>query len=207
MHFSYSTLNMLRTSSHGWLNKVAGIEQEDKIYFREGKAGHRIIQDHVSGRKLDPRISYLDLHFPIVETRDFDPKTKFSFEVDGYEIIGFYDGLKPKQWLEIKLSSTTWTIGKYARSPQRWIYAYANPGLESAVLVTGSRNPDDWKQQHLQCMDVPATAHDREKGLEWMREGIKIFESGDFTGGLDEQGYCHDRNCNWGKNCMFRRPL
>lgn len=207
MHFSYTTLNMLQTSSHGWLNKVMGIPQEDKVYFREGTEGHRIIQDHVSGRKVDPRLSYLDIHFPIVEKRDFDPDTKFSITVDGYQIIGFYDGLKPKGWLEIKLSSTPWRISQYVKSPQRWIYAYADPRLEVATLVTGSRNPDDWATQHLQVMEIPATEKDREKGLEFIRKGIEVFESGDFTGGLDDDGFCNDHRCLWGKNCQFRRPL
>lgn len=206
LHFSYSTINMFYTNSHCWINKQSGVKQEDKSYFSEGKIAHSIIQAHVSGRKYDERISYLDCKFPITERYDFDPLCKFSFEIDGYEIVGFWDGknIEEKRSLEIKTSSKPWTLKKFMDSNQRKIYSLADEKIEEALLITGSRNPDDWATFKLRQFAVKLTDRDRFEAEAWIRGGIAIFEAGDFTGGLTD-GVCLDPYCPYGKNCIFKQ--
>lgn len=207
LHFSYSTLNMLQTNSHCWINKMLKIKQEDKSYFRAGHEGHKIIQDHVAGRKKDERINYLVDEFPITEAHDFDINCKFSIQVGGYEVIGYLDGDDPanKRFLEIKLSGTPWSMMKFKNSMQRKIYGLAKPDYTSSVLLTGSLNPNEWERNHLKRYPVPITQKDRDDAKAWILSGIAIFENGDFNGGLDEDGRCTDPRCPWGKSCHFKQ--
>jgi len=205
IHFSYSSINLLYTASHNWINKQLGIKQEDKPYFTAGKHGHQIIQDHVSGKCKDARIDYIKDYFPIVERYDFDPQCKFSFDVDGYDFIGFFDGknYEDKKSLEIKLSGTPWTLKKFQDLMQRKIYSIAQPDFTEAILLTGSLKPDDWATTRLKRYAVELTERDRKDALEWIRGGLQIFESGDFSGGLTD-GVCLNPRCNWGSNCSFK---
>lgn len=183
-----------------------GFKQPDNIYFREGKICHRIIQDHVARIKTHKSLKHILYQFPIVEIEDFDPRCKFEFEVDSYTIIGYYDGLnwKNKRFLEIKSSSTLWTMGKFQKAIQRKIYALANPKkLDEACLITGSRKPADWKTQPPKFYKVPLTQQDRDEALTWIKEGIKIIKAGEFTSDLVD-GKCVDPRCYWGENCQFK---
>lgn len=206
MHFSYSTLNMLRTHSHCWINKQMGIKPEQKWYFTAGTEGHDLIQKHVSNAKKDPRLEGLEEYFPIVEKRPFDPDCKFSFMFEGYEIIGFFDGknYETRHFLEIKLSGQPWSIGKFKRAVQRKIYAVAEPVFTHATLITGSLHPNEWKQTPPKVYTIENTDKDREEAKKWLSEGIEIFENGDFNGGLDESGRCTDPRCPWGNKCHFK---
>lgn len=226
--FSYSSLKMFHDSSHQWVNRVNRIAKDPNAgnyvkpdgskgnYFTEGKVGHRIIQDHVSGKKLDPRIVWLTEKFPIVEKKDFDKDCEFKIKVKGYTINGFLDAQDPnnKRYGEIKLSSSTWSYGQYKKSVQRKIYALAYPQYKEGILITGPRFPDEWKikefagekYSELKVLPpCPLTDQDRKDAEKWIVEGIEIFESGDFTGGLNEDGRCIDRNCAYGPNCLFRQ--
>ena len=198
---------MLRTASHCWINKMMKIQPEQYDYFTAGKEGHRIIQDHVAGIKKDPRLAFLTEVFPIVERRDFDPDCKFKMEIRGYDFIGFYDGKDPayKRFLEIKLSSSPWTLGKFKDAIQRKIYALAEPTYTEAMLITGSLKPDEWIITKPKIMTVDLTKADRDEAMQWINEGIDIFENGDFNGGLDENGRCNlGRGCPWGDACHFK---
>lgn len=209
LHFSFSTLNMLKTSSHGWINKMMKIKQEEKQYFIDGRNCHRIVQDHIGNIAKDPRIDYLTEHFPIVERKNFDPECKFTIEVKGYKIIGYYDAKDPKnkRFGELKFSGQPWSLGKFKDSPQRKIYALAEPTYTEALLITGSLNPDDWKNEmtRLKTRKIALTDQDRKEAVQWLEEALTIFENGDFNGGLNEEGRCIDRFCNWGANCSFRQ--
>jgi hypothetical protein len=206
LHFSYSTLNMLQTYSHCWINKMLKVKQEDRSYFRAGHEGHKIIQDHVAGRKRDDRINYLVDTFPITEAVDFDTNCKFSIQVGGYEVIGYLDGDDPenKRFLEIKLSGSPWSMMKFQRAMQRKIYGLAKPNYTNSVLLTGSLDPNDWTRNKIKRYVVPITDKDREEAVAWIKSGIAIFENGDFNGGLDENGRCTDPGCPWGRNCHFK---
>jgi len=182
-----------------------GYEQPDNIYFQEGKICHRIIQDHVARIKTDKALKHILVHFPIVEVVDFDPQCKFSFKVGDHIFRGFYDGLdwKNKRFLEIKSSSTLWTVGKFQQAIQRKIYALANPILEEAYLITCSRKPSDWTTQLPKVFKVPLTNQDREEALTWIKDSIKMIEAGEFTSDLVD-GKCVDPRCYWGANCQFK---
>ena len=207
VHFSYSTLNFLHTHSHCWINKMMGIKVPENESMRLGKLNQRIIQEHVSGFKKDPRISYLTAEFSVVEKRDFDEDTKFTLNLFGYEIIGFFDGKSPedKRSLEIKLSSSPWSMGKFKDSIQRKIYTLAEPNYTESTLITGSLHPEEWEQNKLKFFVIKNTEKDKEDALKWIKEGILIFENGDFNGGLDEEGRCTDPWCPWGNACHFKQ--
>jgi hypothetical protein len=210
IHLSFSTIDkcLQPENSHNWINKyVLKIPQEVNHFMTDGQAGHEIIQGHVSGKMPDPRIKYIKDVFPIVEEKRFDERCKFSFMIDEYEIIGFFDGLneKIKKDLEIKLTATTpWTLSRFQKSIQRKIYKLARPDLGSTILITGSTNPELWKTEKLKRFEVAATKQDAIDAEKWIRAGIKVLEDGDYNGGLDEDGRCNLFRCPWGENCHFK---
>lgn len=204
---SASTLYMLYNDSHNWINKQMGIKAEERDYFIAGREAHRLIQDHVSGTKPVKTLSHIERVFPIVETEDFDPKTKFEFSPkDGYTVIGWADGLnvEEKQTLEIKTSrSTLWSIGKFKDSMQRKIYSVGFPWSKRAVLITCYSNPLQWSRFKPKIMELPQTDQDKKDALKYIEGGIKILEAGKFDGGLID-GKCRNKWCTFGKNCYFK---
>lgn len=218
MHFSYSTIkNCLQPdNSHNWLNKLWEIKHKASPAMKAGGENQRIIQMHVSGEKKDPRLSYLTETFPIVEKRQFDKDCKFTLQIGSYEVIGYFDGKDPDRLrsLEIKLSGglngknpTPWSIGDFRDSMQRKIYTLAEPTYKTSVIITGSLNPDHWGNEmtRLKVREVENTEQDKKEAMKWLEAGIAVFESGDYTGGLDENGRCiMGRMCPWGDDCHFK---
>lgn len=206
MHFSFSTLNMLLEHPHCWVNKMAGIKQEDKEYFKLGRAGHNVIQKHVSGKEPHEHLKHITEKFPIVEERAFDDRCRFEFQYKGYKIVGFFDGLDPEagRFLEIKLSGNPWSIAKFKKAEQRKLYALAWPEATESVLITGKLNQDEWEKEPPKIYTVPVTKKDRESVKKWMDSALAVFEEGDFTKDL-EDGRCNDPWCYWGKNCVFKK--
>lgn len=185
---------------------MSGVKPEEKDFFKKGHEGHRLIQDHVAGIKKHEFLEHITEHFSIVEKVDFDKDCKFTMTIRGYEFIGFFDGKNPenKRFLEIKLSSTPWSLGKFKDSIQRKVYALAEPTYTKAVLITGSLEPVEWKTNKLKVFELGLTQKDRDEALDWINKGLDIFEAGDFNGGLDENGRCTDRFCPWGQACFFK---
>ena len=205
IQLSYSTINMLLTASHNWLNKMMGLKPEDKWYFKAGRDAHRIIQDHVAGINPDPRLAHITDQFPIVEEVDFDERCKFSKEVENYLMVCFFDGLNEelKKSLEIKTSSNGWSISQFQDSMQRKVYGFIRPDLKDGTLITCAMDSDKWLGKPPKVFYVPYTEHDRNDAKHWILSGIKVLEKGDFTGGL-EDGKCTDPNCYYGVNCQFK---
>ena len=212
IQLSYSTINMLYQASHNWINKQCGLKPEERPEWNEGKIAHRIIQDHVSGKKKDDRLAHIEFSFPIVEEVDFDERCKFDMPLyftglkNSYSIIGFMDGINNAEHrlLEIKVSSVPWSLMKFQQLIQRKIYSMARPDLVETIGITGVRNPDNWKQDLPKVYKIPNTNKDRQEAKDWILGGIKIIESGDFKGGLDENGKCTDPRCYFGRNCQFK---
>lgn len=218
MRFSYSTINscLQPENSHNWLNKMVFKKKvPDQWYFTAGKEGHRIIQDHVSGIKLNPKLGHIQKKYPLVETKDFDEKMKFSLTIEDYEFIGFYDGLNDQEldMLEVKLSGNPWSLQKFKNSMQRKIYGLSKPKYKTATIITGGLKPEEWNGDHPNemlrtnpsVMSLPFTDAERKEAMEWIIAGIRVFENGDFSGGLDENGRCTlGKFCNYGKNCHFQ---
>ncbi len=215
LRLSYSTINncLQPDNSHNWLNKQMGFKPEERWYWKAGREGHRIIQAHLCGKQLNMSLStnklLEDLHFPIVEEKDFDPRCKFefSFKHNGKKtnIIGFHDG-RTKDYsktLEIKLSSNPWGISRFKRSFQRKLYALSNNYIKEQILVTGRKKPDLWEKEPLKVYRIPVTDKDRQDAAEWIEKAIDLFQSGDFNGGLNENGIC-EGYCYYGKNCQFK---
>lgn len=220
IRLSYSSLNNL-VNGHEWLNKQLGIPVPDYPFLNEGKEAHRIIQEHLSGKE-NPLLESIKLRFPIVEKKDFDEDCKFSFSLDDvwddddypemkkYEIFGFVDGYDPvnKRILEIKTSSTAWTIQKFKDLMQRKLYTLAFPEYKECVLITGSKDPEEWKATPPKVYSLKIVGNDMTDALAWIKKGIDVLESGDFSGGLDENGKC--KGCFWNMdrfpelaNCHF----
>lgn len=211
--FSYSSLNNIH-NGHEWLNKQMSIPVPDYDFLREGKDGHRIIQDHVSGKQPHQLLAHIQTVFPVVEEKDFDKKCEFGFVVKvgntKYKIFGYVDGLNEehKNILEIKTSSSPWSIGKFKKSIQRKIYGLAYPNYKDSYLITCQRDLKKWEIEQPAIYSVPITNNDREEAMAWILEGISKFENGDFGGGLDENGKC--TGCFWNMpkyrnlaNCHF----
>lgn len=233
IYLSYSSLNMLHNSSHQWACKMMGIEVPRNIYFDGGNYGQRIIQAHVSGKKKFDILEKLTQPFTVVEEKQFDERCKFvkhiEYGSDTIIIQGFADGLNPteKRMMEIKLSSTPWSIGKYKKSMQRKIYAWGFPQYEKGLLVTGMMltreqiqeagndwlnwKAEDWEKRILEnwtespptASECAMTKEDAQEAEEYILKGIEILRAGDFTGGL-ENGVCTDRYCLYGDNCYFK---
>jgi len=178
-----------------------------KIAMQNGTKCHRIIQKHVSGVKVRKDLSHIKYTFPIVERMNFDPQCKFEFLYDSeYKIGGYVDGLNPEtgQILEIKTSYTNWSLSKFQNSPQRKVYAYAFSEYKESVLITGRKYPERWKEDKPKVLRVDINEQDFDDALEYIEKGIDIIESGDYTGGLDDDGVCRDPYCFYGKNCSFK---
>ena len=202
---SYSTLNLLHNYPHNFLNKMMCIKQEDKIFFQEGREAHSIIQAHLSGEKIDDRLKHINYTFPVVERVDFDPNCKFQHRLDDkYLLIGFFDGIdrKNKRLLEIKTGYQEWSITKFVNSIQRKIYSMVLP-IDESILITARRKPEEWVLNKPKVYKVPSTKKDTLEALEWILEGIKILEKGDFTKDLVD-GKCTDPYCYWGNACSFK---
>lgn len=230
IQLSYSSLSLLHERPHCWLNKTMGIPQPQKPEWEQGKKIHRIIQDHVSGKKFHPYLKHIKYKFEIVEEKDFDERCRFEFcfskkykntyELcgktlesklrDDYGIIGFYDGLnkKKRQFLEIKSSDPLWSLVKFQKSIQRKLYALSNSWLTEAILIACSKDESRWEKELPKVFKVPLTEQDREDAIEWILEGIKILENGQFLSDLTEMPdgslRCLDPRCFWGENCNWK---
>ncbi len=225
VRLSYTSLSALH-NGHEWLNKQMGIKVPEYPFLKEGKDDHRILQDHVSGKKKHKHLSHIKKSFPIVEEVDFDERCKFSFRIKvgtalatvpidkikktEYEIIGFYDGRTEdySRTMEGKFSSTPWSPGKFKKDIQRKIYALSNERIKEQFIITGQRNLDRWKDEPPEIYKLKPTKQDKLDAIEWIMKGVKILEKGDFTGGLDKNGKCTD--CFWNMaryrdiaNCNF----
>lgn len=218
IRLSFSTVQycLQENNSHNWLNKTVFKKKvPDQWYFKAGTEGHRIIQNHVAGLVLNPKLGHIQKKYPIVETKQFDEKTKFTLTIEGYEFIGFYDGLNDQDldMLEVKLSGNPWSLGKFRDSIQRKIYGLSKPKYKTATIITGTLKPEEWNGDHPNkmlrnnpvVMSLPFSDADRKEAEEWIIKGIRVFENGDFSGGLDENGRCTlGRMCNFGDNCHFK---
>ena len=207
---SYGSISSLHEHPHYWLNKQAGIKMPEWDFFKKGREGHRIIQDHVSGIKKDKRLKFFKEKFPLVEECDFDPKMNFRIKInDKYEVQGFFDGLNEdtETTLEIK-TGTPWTLSKFQNSYQRKIYSLLRPDIKNQIIITADSNPDNWEINRPKYFQISPTKTDRKEALEYILEGIKILESGDFHRDLEKQAdgsfKCVDFRCLYGNNCLFK---
>jgi hypothetical protein len=193
VQLSYTTINDLINEPHTWLCKQMGLKKFEYSAMREGKEAHRIIQDHVSGVRLDERLSKITVRIPIVERFDRDPQTHFVYEVnEKYSVHGYLDGLDPesKTLMEIKTSSNPWSIGKFYYLMQWKIYALAL-NLDHAIFITCTR---DLQRPAVYPMKI--TAQQKQAAKDWINKGIAILEKGDFSyNGIGRSRYCGYINC------------
>lgn len=185
-----------------------GIKSAPNPYFEKGKAIHRIIQDHVSKAKVDERLSYLNLYFPIVERYDFDPRCKIYFQVNKkYSIKGYVDGYNPDNFrsLEIKTGSKRWSLNDFKKSPQRKIYCIGLSMIKENVLIYAPT--EDFIKDKPKKMIIEVTKEDIEEGWNWIKEGIKKVENikEEVRNELEStDGRCVDPRCYYGNLCQFK---
>lgn len=206
---SYSTITycLQPENSHNWLNKMMGAKVPDNEFFRNGKRLHDIIQGHLSGKVIDERLSHINHKFSIVEEENFDPRCEFIIKInDKYRVRGFVDAKDPEGLIlgEIKTSGKMWTIGQFQRSMQKKIYALGHPEYNTLVGITALSDDSLWLKEKPKAYPIPLTQRDRKEALEYILDAIKTIESGEFKGGLDENGKCVLRFCNYGINCQFK---
>lgn len=198
---SYTTLQKIH-NGHEFLNAQMGVPVPDYPFLKEGKEAHRIIQDHVSGKAKHPLLKHIEIEFPVVEEKDFDERCRFEFEFktlgqefhlkDKYKIYGFIDGLDVDngRFLEIKTSSTPWSMGKFKKAIQRKIYSLALRNYKEAYIITGRKDPEKWEKEPPKLYSMAITQKDRQDAISWIGEALQKLEAGDFSGGLDENGRC-----------------
>ncbi len=194
---SYTTLNSLILEPHTWLCKQMGLKTFSNIYMLEGKKAHRIIQAHVSGKQKSLLLNNLNgAYFPIVEEEEFDKRLEFYYEInDKYAIHGYMDGKdkpNPTKGLEIKTSSKPWGLMQFYRLPQWKMAALAQPSLKEMWFITATRDLSRVEKPYM----IPVTEKHKQEGLEFVKKGISIIESGDFDyKGVGKSRYCFYENC------------
>lgn len=193
IRISYSTLNSLRNCRQTWLCKISKLQTVEFPWFTSGKVAHDAIQKHISAKESDPRlVGKLDIpFFPIVEEKDFDERTGFEIIVGEYAMRGFLDGLDKENGraVEIKTSSTPWTLKQFHEAIQKDIYALAFPWIKESYLINCTKD-----LTNIKTFKVPITQKNRDRASKWIQEGIEIIESGDFEGG-------ENINC---RMCVYR---
>ncbi len=205
---SYTTLNMLHTANHNWVNKMLGRIVPDRPEFRHGRLLHRIIQDHVSGIKTHPVLK-IPYTFDVVEVVDFDIKCKIKVRMSNkYEVIGYLDGFNTVEntSLEIKTGTKMWSLGQFQRSKQRCIYSLGKRELRENILITCNNYPCVWEHTPPKIYKIPVIQKDLDDAMTWIEQGIKIIEKGYFGGGLTD-GRCLDPRCYYGDNCFFKNNV
>ena len=205
---SFSTINscLQPENSHNWANKTMGAKVPDNEFFKNGHRLHKIIQEHISGKTPNDFLKHIPYTFPVVEEVDFDKRCEFTIKIsEKYGVRGFIDAQDPdnKRFCEIKTGNTLWSLGKFQQSYQRKVYALAKPDYTESILIT-ALNDTEWPTQPPKLYKVPLTQKDRDEALAWIEKAIKVLESGDYTGGLDEEGKCTNRYCMYGANCQFK---
>lgn len=203
---SYSTINMLYTAPHNWLNRQMQVQVPDNEYFKNGKRLHRIIQDHLSSKVINENLKHINYGFEIVEEKEFDDRCRIEIKIDDeYIVTGFVDGLDPKtkRIAEIKTAGKMWTIGDFVKSNQRKVYALAKPDFTQFIGITALSDELEWPTTPPKVYPIELTEQDRKDALEWIKGGIAILEKGDFKSDLVD-GKCVNRFCLYGNNCLFK---
>jgi len=208
IQLSFSTINscLQPNNSHNWINRQLGLKPEERPEWKAGNIAHNIIQKYISGKEKNKDLAHIEYRFPIVEEKDFDERCKFDFNFSSkYNIIGFYDGLDMDngRMLEIKSSDPVWSLGRFASSMQRKLYALSNPKFSEAVLITCSKYPERWSKEKPKVYSVKLTDRDRIEASNWIVKAVELLESGKFDGGL-EDGKCTNPYCYYGSNCSFK---
>lgn len=176
---SYSSLRELIAEPHTWLCKLMELPRVTTDAMKEGINCHNIIQRHVSGIEIDKRLSDITCKFAIVETKPKDPATHFEYQINNeYSIHGYMDGKdlpEPTKGLEIKTSSTPWTLGKFNSLVQWKIAALAQPTLKEMWFITSTRD-----LKNPSTFTIPVNERHKQEAMDFIMKGINIIESGDF---------------------------
>ena len=164
-----------------------GLEKSQPEFFKWGREKHRIVQDHVSGKKKDGRlfVDGKDLlpYFPVVEEVDFDPNLKFTSpifwrDIPEYTLLGYMDGKNVEEgnMLELKFSSKPWSGRRFNESMQWRFYALCNDWIKNVYLFTS-----DWDFVSPKLYYSEVQEEDKEMARTWIDGAISIIESGNFT--------------------------
>ena len=213
---SYSTLSDLKKWRHSWLNKMMKLPKKEFKFLQEGRDVQDVLLPHMAGVKLDKRITKrekADSRFKLpplelYEKIKFDPDVEGRFDVNyKYSFVVYTDGLNltEKFRVEVKSSSSTWTLGMVRNLVQRKIQAIAFPETNRSYLVSAARNLKlpGWE---LSIKSLPAkdTEEEKEEAWKWIMEGVKILEKGDFEPDKEELEFiespynkCWYEGCKW----------
>lgn len=126
--------------------------------------------------------------------------------ISKYWVHGYIDADNPeeKKFGEIKSAGTMWSIGDFVRSNQRRVYAWVKEDYKWMIGITAIKYDDKWSETPPKSYPIPLTQKDREQALKWIWDAVALIEKGSFKGGLDENGKCTLKFCNYGDNCAFK---
>jgi len=188
---SYSSLYDLHISPHSWLNKQLGVVKETTPAMEKGKELHKLIQDHVAGKK-DTRLSAIEWEFPTAEfhcRKDWNEKYQLHAYLDGCNFAS-------KTFMEVKTGKNAWTQGRFNDLIQAPYYAFVS-NLHKCYFVTC-----DFDLKTIKTFYKEFTPDDLEKARKWAEDGIKILE-GDLKADLVD-GKCLLERCPYGNKCFFK---
>lgn len=207
VRLSYSTIKDLYEMPHTWFNKQMGLKTRELPVFAEGKAVQKVILEHISGKKIDPRIKaredlpvgdprHLKLPvFGVVEEKDFDPRLKIEFDVDEkYFIVGWPDALdkeiEPTLIGDVKAYNGGFGASNLRDSFQWKIYACAHPSARKVVYISAVRDLTDpnWADT-IKPVGIDIEEMHRAKALAWIRGGIRMIESGEYLEDKPQERY------------------
>jgi len=178
-NLSYSTMNAVINEPHVWLCKQMGLKTYQTNAMAEGKAAHRIIQDHVSGVKINEALAKKNLPtFSIVEEKEWDDRLKTTFEInDKYSFHGWLDGKEPERGdlLEIK-TGKSWSVGEFARLVQWKLYAVGEPKYKKIYFVNAPRDPEIWMPETIKIFAQDLTPEHAKAAQDFITKAIDIIE-------------------------------
>lgn len=93
---------------------------------------------------------------------------------------------------------------RFSKVNAKKVYALAHPEYKELVGITALSDDSQWPTTPPKVYPIPLTERDRKEALEWIMKAIETIEKADFKGGLDENGKCALRFCNFGENCQFK---
>jgi|GEM_PF-2755299 hypothetical protein len=204
INLSFSTINncLQPNNSHCWLNRQMGRKIPENDAMRKG----RELQDYIKEHQSD----FLELNEFYIGNSNFDKSMKIETIYDGFinldkgkfEVIGFIDGKKDEQLLEIKTGTKMWSIMDFYNSMQIRLYASIT-NIDKFLCMTALSDKEQWTINPPKFYEIKITDEMKISAIKWVNEAIKIYELGQFKGGLDENDKCNIW-CPYGENCFFK---
>jgi hypothetical protein len=199
IQLSYTTLNALIHEPHTFICRYQlNLPKFTTLFLERGKDLHRIVQDHVSGRKEHPALAHLP-YFPHVEQTEYDRMMEVRFPInEEYSFHGFLDGMNPqtRQFLEIKTGSH-WSKDRFLRLVQWKLYAVARPAYTDVVFVNCPASERAWTPRSIAVYTHRITERDKAEAQAFIDHALDVIAHLDqqklYVNGRSK--YCFYQGC------------